>query len=415
MNTEYIAKPTFIEKLAIISLVLLQILSTYGTVSYRNYGILFAYLVSLIVYFKAMSGGCSLNKAMPPKLTRYFVYWIIIHLLSNLSGGYLLPQNILLIIFYYWAFWAVIRQENLPILIKYYKIVAWICIIFFFVQEASVLTTGTRISGIFSFLPYALHAHEYDEFMYRLMASTRSASFFSEPSYFAQYIVPLFAIYLFEEEKEGKYKWSIVSGLTILLTQSGTGIMAAVAVIVFFVKEKINLQSARNMLSSVVIVVSLVVGGFMFSKTEMGQGMLERKSELSLENEGGSRSGYMRMFRGLMLFSEYSFPEMVFGNDNDNDIIRLTQTSAISNDFGDNQDTFFNGVQYCLLRTGIIGLLLLFSVFIDIWKGNSSTGKAIILAFIVLMFLEAVFFANNMLLYLLLANNHKNQDNQLSI
>lgn len=405
VKTQY--KLPFAEKVVVLSLVLYQILASYGTVSYWSYAVIFSYFASILIYCRVLAGHYKIRERVPKRLMQFFAFWLVVHVVTNLSGGLVFPQNILLIMFYYIAFWTAITKDNIHIAIKYYSVVAWICIGFFYIQELSVILTGTRIPGIIPYLPYALHALDYNEFMYRLAVSSRSGSFFSEPAYFAQFILPLLALKVFNSKNKKDYYLAAFVGVTLLLTQTGTGILASIGIIFVFFSSKYRNVNGKSFMSIVASAALLIIGIFLFSRTEMGASMIERQSEMSIENEGGSRSGFMRVYRGFMLFDEYDLIHKIIGNDNDREIARATMSSAISNEFGDNQDTFFNGASYCLLRTGVIGFLLLFGFLISIYKNNSPQGKAIILSFIILMFLEAVFFANNMLLFLIFSQRIK--------
>lgn len=416
MNNQKLAPAPIFDKAVILLLVLTQILKTYGPVSYYNFASIPTYIFGLIFICMLLAGKRRFQsgQSMPKPLVYFFIYWAISHVLTNLHNG-IVPQNVIECSLTFILFWGIVTPDRFPRLLKYYTVVAWICIAFFILQEASYRFTGMRISGIIPGLPIALNTVEdASSFISEKMSGTRSASFFSEPAYLAQYIMPLFAIELFYDKNSKHYLKVLITGLVILLTLSGTGIAAMGMVVMVYV---LSLMVKRSFLSKVVVVIMFITGfvGLPYiMETEIGENLIGRQTEMSMDYEGGSRSGFMRLYRGLYVYDEYSSIEKVFGHDNNAAIQDHIAQSAFAYTFSDNQDTFFNGVQYTLLRTGIVGLIIMSLLFIQIYRKNNVCGRAILFGFIALMFMEAVFFGNNMVLFLILAERMKYQQIQES-
>lgn len=416
MNNQKIAPAPLFDKAVILLLVLTQILKTYGPVSYYNFASIPTYIFGIIFLGMLLSGKRKFKSGltMPKPLVYFFIYWAVAHVLTNLHSG-ILPQNVIEIAVTFILFWGVVTPNQFPRLLKYYTVVAWVCIAFFILQEASYRLTGMRISGIIPGLPIALSSVEdASTFVSEKMIGTRGTSFFSEPAYFAQYVMPLFALKLFYDKSKRHYLKAIIIGLVILQTMSGTGIAAMGMVIMVYV---LSLMVKRSLLSKIVVIF-IFIAGFVglpyIMETEIGETLIGRQVEMSMDYEGGSRSGFMRLYRGLYVYDEYSPIEKVFGHDNNAAIQDHIAHSVFAYTFAENHDTFFNGVQYTLLRTGIVGLIIMTLLFIQIYRNNNVCGRAILFGFIALMFMEAVFFGNNMVLFLILAERMKYQKIQES-
>ena len=416
MKSSVLSPASFFDKVVIWLLVLSQILKTYGTVSYWNFASIPTYILGLVFLFLVISKKRTfrLGTSMPKECFIFFAYWAIVHILTN--QGSVIPYNTIEAALMFVLFWGVVTYEQFPRLVKYYTWTAWVCIAFFAVQEITFRTSGIRISGIFSVLPIALNeVSDASSFIVNKMTSDRGAAFFSEPAYLSQYLMPLLAISLFNKKDKKYILKSVIIVITIFLTASGTGIIAIGAVLAVYM---LYLMTSKSIVSKL-FVMFLFIGTFIFVpyflNTEIGEKMLSRQSELSFEYDSGSRSGFMRLYRGLYVYDDYSVSEKIFGNDNNAAIKEHISHSVFAFTFADDNDTFFNGVQYTLLRTGLIGLLIMIMLHVRIFKQNNSCGRAILMGFVTLMFMEAVFFGNNMILYLIFAERFKNNAQLLEV
>lgn len=408
MISEKLKPCSFFTKATILLLLLSQILKTYGFVSYWNFASIPTFFFASVYLAMIVLNKKKKKVDMPIELTLFFCYWIVVHIFSNIHGN-LFPDTIIQIIISFVLFWGVISAEQIPRLIHYYRIIGAICIAFFFIQEIGYYSTGYRISGIFSFLPIALNSvDDVRSFLTDITTNTRSSSFFSEPAYFAQYIIPLLAIELFYDKSRYHYLYSAIILLAILLASTGSGLVGLSGVAIAYVFSLANNKKRiQQYLAGAFSILLLIVVGYVYLNTSIGDRLSGRKTELSFEYEGGSRSGFMRLYRGFYVFDTYSTHDKIFGNDNNQDIISHIMHSDVYDTFGERNDTFFNGYQYCLLRTGFIGLLILVVLIIRTVKNNSLCGKSIILSFACLMAVEAMFFGNNMILFLILSYRMK--------
>lgn len=149
--------------------------------------------------------------------------------------------------------------------------------------------------------------------------------------------------------------------------------------------------------------ISVVV--YYYVNSEMGLSLLERQNEISMDYEGGSRSGFLRIWRGFYVFDDYSFFEKIFGCPNNMDQLAHVYLSGMI--MGVDAELYFNAFQKILLNTGLVGVGIFVFVCYKIWHNNTICGKAILLTFIVLSFISAIYMTHTMILYLLLADNMK--------
>lgn len=409
MNKLNITPAPIFDKVVLLLLVLSQILKTYGPVSYWNFATIPTYILGFLFVLMVITGkrNFKMGQSIPIALVWFFLYWAVIHIVTNIRSG-IVPQNVIECALTFILFWGVVTPERFPRLLKYYSRVAWICIAFFVLQEASYRFTGMRIPGIMPGFPIALNSVEdANSYIAETIIGTRSASFFSEPAYFAQYIMPLFALELFYDKNKNHYLKAVFIGIVILFTMSGTGIASMGMVFLVYI---LSLMAKRSIVSKLAVIL-LFVGGLLvlpyLAETEIGSSIIGRQAEMSRTYDGGSRSGFMRLYRGLYVYDDYTTIEKIFGNDNNKAIQNHITHSVFAYTFEENHDTFFNGVQYTLLRTGLLGLFIMAMLFIQIYKKNNICGRAILFGFLVLMFMEAVFFGNNMVLFLILAERMK--------
>lgn len=384
------------DKVVTIILLLSPILQTYGWGKFDFAFILTVFLAIIHVFRK----GFQVSKVFPKWLLLYILFWYFSHVLASSSISGFFPLGLFRVLLVYYLFFDCV---NLDYLLSKYKLIAAICIGFFFVQELSMLITHNRISGVFSFLPLALDVDS-EQFFERIITGDRSSSFFSEPAHFVQFLLPLLSI-CFLYYRKAQIIWIIVLISTLLLCQSGNALfgISAVLIVYLFKKGADNAGFRRfgSFFAAFLVVLSL---GYLYLSSERGQDLLLRKDSISLksvEDRGYGGSGFMRVSRGYYVFKEYSTLNKIIGDDNPDDILDAIHQSRASGFFGEN-DMYLNTAQTILCYTGIIGSVLFILVLISLWKSTSVCGKSIVLTFLVLSFIASLFFTETMALYLVL-------------
>lgn len=374
-----------LERLAILSLLLFQILDIYG---YGTLTIGYIFPSILAIYNIVRYKRCGM---FDRKLYAYFVYWIIIHIITASSILGAVPLGIVRLILIYIMFCERIHISNL---LRYYRIIGFVCCAFFLLQEVSYATTGIRISGIIPFLPTVEKFSEINFY-----ESERSSSFFSEPAHFVQFILPLLVIELYRKDSKYHYYYTFLILFCLLLTKSGNAIMGIVVIGVFYlfnkiINEKINV---KNLFLIALFIVGVVVGGQKYVASEIGQSLLERQDQLTMDATTG-RSGFLRIYRGFFVYNEMPLIYKIIGNDNPNELSSYCNKTGLY--FEDENDLYFNTFQTFIIRTGIVGLLIFSLFLVSLYKNNSTECKCISWVFIALSFISSMHFTIPMCLYI---------------
>lgn len=386
----------YFQKLTTWIFVLSPILQTYGWGKYD-----FAFILTSLVGIWALIQSKLYFKYLPQYLLFYFVYWLLIHFVSSTSMVEAMPLGVVKTILVYGAFFSVLK---LPLLIKYYRIVVRICILYFFIQIIFRIATGVNLPGVFTFLPFALNTDASDYYASMLYVE-RVSAFFSEPALFVQYTLPYLCLLLFDNNSQNQKQKveSFIVMAALLLTQSGNALLGLVVVcFVYFMYQMKG--SAIKKWKTIFIVIVFAIGAGVFSRTDMGQKLMSRQDQVhinSVDDLGYSTSGFERVFRGYYFYAEYSTLCKIIGNDNQEYKKVSAEKSKVSTFVGEDY-LYYNTIQGYLLNTGIIGLVIMFFVYKNIWIKTDRCGKCIMATFIALNFISSAYFTEIMCLYLLL-------------
>lgn len=393
-------KVTAIDKISMIVLLLAPILWIYGNPGGWSYEVIFTLPLSFFYFLHYLfsKGNITGSKDPLPKgLLWYFIYWTVLFVLTAMQ----LPLSMIQTYLAFFLFFATFRDEYF---IKIYKAFALICIVFFFVQEASFYLTGIRVSGIMRFLP--LHGEmSMSEKVGMLAESLRSSSFFSEPAHFAQFLLPLFALEIFYDKHKTHILFAVSIGAALLFLRSGNGLLGMAAILVFLIPYYLGRGRKNRILTFVVAALFIGVVAYYYVNSEMGASLLERQDEISMDYEGGSRSGFLRMWRGLFVFEDYSVVEKLVGCPNE-----TTQLSHVASSgmlMVDTAELYFNAFWKILLNTGFIGLGIFIYIIVGLWRGNNVCGKAILASLIALSLIAGIYMSHTMILFLVLAKSMK--------
>ena len=264
------------------------------------------------------------------------------------------------------------------------------------------MITGVRISGALSFLP-KYGAKTMIEYMMLQAESLRSSSFFSEPAHFAQFLLPLFAIELFYDKSKTRNLIAIAIGATLLLLRSGNGLLGMAAVLIFLAPYYYKKGRKNSGLAFIVTALLIGIVGYYYMNSEIGSSLMERQDEISIVYEGGSRSGFLRMWRGLYVYQDYSFLEKLIGCPNETTQLGHVASSGML--MVEHAELYFNAFWKILLNTGIIGLGIFIYIIICLWRGNNLCGKAILASLIALSLIAGIYMSHTMILFLVLAKS----------
>ena len=383
-------------KLATWLLLLSPILQIYGWGQFD-----FAFLSTTFLGIYCLIRGEIKFKSLPRFLLAYFIYWMFVHVVSATSIIGAIPLGAMRCLITFTLFFSII---DLSYLIQVYKKIVLACVLFFYLQFLFGVLLDYHLIGIFPYLPIAFTD---DILLYseRFLTMNRPSSFFSEPAHFAQYIIPYLGIMLFDQYVSNRKKIKKVSYivLTLLLLQSGNALLGLAVLFLGYTISTILENKKRLVLFPLIILGASVLVNF-YSDTAIGEKMLARQVQISsksYQDLGYSTSGYERIYRGYFVYSEYPLMQKVIGNDNPDYKIAASRTSEVAATFKEN-DLYFNTIQSFLLNTGLLGLLLMVSVLLGIWKKTNACGKSILSVFIAFSTMSAMYFSATMCLYLII-------------
>ncbi len=276
-------------------------------------------------------------------------------------------------------------------LLNYYSKIVMISCGFFIIQELSYYLTGERIVGILSFLPTIYNFDDSTIFFENIKFSTRAASFFLEPSYFAQLLFPYIVYNLFSKDIS-KIKNAILVSSVMLFIKSGNGSILLIIIYIcwlIFGKVKLKQRLITFFIGFIGLILVLIIDNSLIDT------LLSRTSELQSYkgNEKYMSSGFMRMFRGYYIFNDLPLINKIFGAHND----LIEYYRARSMYFLIDGDKFFNGFQSLLLHNGLIVTILYLIHLLKL--GNKTSDKRIIaftICIIYLLFSESYYLSSRL-------------------
>lgn len=313
-----------------------------------------------------------------------FVYvcliWIYHH---HFELWTLIPPGGWLFFLFFLALTGGVLAFDLQLLKKYMRWVVLISAALFWVQFSLKLATG---SHVFCFVPNLTGAFTYEGMSYAELAAhqmlgSRPCSIFLEPSYMAYYYVSYLALVWFETNRKEKWlnKENILIIFSLVALKSGSGMVGLAvlfAVKIFIIFWNVNVVRRFIMIMLSVPLVAAII--YMYVGSEMGQEMLSRTEEFSIEGA----SGFTRVVGGYLMFDQLNLDEQIVG------------IPDVRNRFGiemyDGRLIFYvNGVQTILLSLGYIGALLYILFYRNLFCRTSLISRMCIIVLFVMGLLES--------------------------
>lgn len=350
-------------------------------------------------------------QSTPKLLLIYMGYAYLIQLLSFNSIYSIIPIGFLLNVIGVLFFYGCVRYDYI---LRIYKTIASFSIVFFFIQTLAFYLAGVHINGVLEFLPLALNVDS--SWILEHKMADRFSSFFSEPAHFAQFLLPLLCYFVFSEKESSRKRivWSTIMVVVLILLKSGNGFLGLIAVFVsygiyIFIIKSISVKK----IALVVIALPLIFYlGSTYLKTETGVELLERSNTIGANSENSYKgSGYMRTWRGWLLFFDLPLKNQVFGVGDNQNLVSSISSSSIWTDFIDEDDTYLNGIQAMFVNTGYVGAILFALFIISLWKGNSFEGKTQLVVLLVLSLISANYLSETMVLSLLMSQFSRSKQN----
>lgn len=326
----------------------------------------------------------------------------LISFVTGLPGNYMtsfIPVNLL---FYSTAFCILLPNLDMELVLKYYRILVFLAVAFFFFQEFSYFTLGSRPTF---YLPLEMYYEDTDmsSFSESREELNRSSSFFLEPAHFAQYILPYYCLKVCRclRSKIVTFEFVVLSG-ALLLLQSGSGYMgfAAIWISILFMRGLVSYKIKIAIFS--VFMCALVLVVVMFINNPIILDVLSRFDEITtLEvTSTGHQSGFLRIWRGYFIYGIMAPIYKIFG-------VGVGSIEYISNlvyiPGSRYEGAYMNGFQTLLISGGIIGTTLFFIFIYRICKNMSAEGVVVIICMMTMFFIENMMFTPKMLLFILIA------------
>ena len=391
-------KTDIFQKIVAITLLLTPILQIYGWGKF-NFSFIITTILCLINLLFRKRG---INR-IPKALLAYFVFCFFSHAVNASTFMQVLDFGTIRMLLILILFYDCIK---LTFFVKVYRRIAFICILFFFIQEICYYLQGVRFIGIIPYLPIALNVDSISSFIMDMSSYERSSSFFSEPAHFAQFLLPLLAIELLGFEKKNWISISIIT-TTLILTRSGNALFGIAIIIISYIIYIYN-NKHKNFFNRLVIgSFSVVVVAFCiyyFSSTEIGKNLMQRQETITNNsNVEFASSGFIRIWRGYYVFDEYDIIHKIIGNDNPDYLTSKINNSRVSRLF-DKNDRYFNGIQQILVNSGYIGLFIFVILVCQTWKQTNKCGKTLLSIMIMLSLIASTYFSPTMIIPLVISS-----------
>ena len=213
-------------------LLLYPILYTYGWGFFS-----FGFIPTILLMISYWIFNRHLYLQYPKVLFLYISYFLIARVLCATSLSTLIAPSTTSMMVVLGFFLFCLRNADIKLFLRCYRIIAFTCIIFFFFQELMYYTIGYRFSGILTVFPLTLGGVDgIDASVWEMarMSAERSSSFFSEPAHFVQFLLPLLILeFLFVSKKRAYLRGSVIA-ITLLALQSGNALIGLAVFSVFF-------------------------------------------------------------------------------------------------------------------------------------------------------------------------------------
>jgi len=384
-----------LRKLLTLCLILYPITSIYG---FEKISLGMIFILSIIILLILKNG---IKMEFPKYMGTYAIYMIFTRFLWGLSVNLADIVSLNILTFFITLGFAC-KYFDFDFGIRTYRIIGFLASIFFLVQLITLYSFGFGLSGILPKVPLTFIPNiETDSYRDFISGGFRQSSFLREPAYFAQFLLPILVIELFDKKRKGiHYISALFITLVILLGASGCGFVGLVVIWTSWLFLEFKNGAKGNKILVLFLILSFVfMYGPAFMLSERGEAITKRIYGVRTMDES-SISSYVRTYRGYYVFDEYNWFEKLFGINNPKLQIEKVKGSPVRFLFGN--EMYFNGIQSVLILTGFIGFVLLFLSYRSLWVNNSDTIKVLLLLFIVESLIEAIFLNASMLVYLIL-------------
>lgn len=377
-----------IKKVYHILLALYPILSGYGFSAQLDFGTILIFGLGCIYFLK---------KRENVRLVSFRGYLLFFFVAVSFSLFFLktFPTRLLLFSI---NLWIAIALVDVDLLKKYYFRTVTVCCAYFVLQEITYRLMGSRISGLTTLVP-TIYGSFSEKYIAIQKIVPRSASFFLEPSYFAQFLFPYIVLKLFSTEKKN-IRSAVLVSFVMLLTKSGSGALLLMIIWGFWF-------FCSNVKTSIKITIGISGTLVLLAMLFLGEGILNaltnRVSEVTSTTNtfkgDGETSGFIRFYRGYYLYADLPWFNKLFGSTKE-----TISMAMLKSQFLWSRDSFMNGMQTLLIYHGLFVCVLYMRHLILLFKGHLKKKELILLVmgFIYLMLSESYYLCSRAFVTLLL-------------
>lgn len=380
MNTTQSMKSKKIDILPVIFIATAPILSPYALAGSLSLTLIFG-LACALIYFVFYKPSLLVESKH-----YLFIVMLVVLILLSFNGFFVLNELaalansllVLVIVFLcYMLSWRMVKFDSV---VKVSTVIAWVSVFFAGYQWLVTIRGGVAPLGQLPFFDLTTGwVPEHWGFRFN--------SFFSEPSYFALYLLPLFAYHL----KKNSFVHTFVMAVGIVLSSSSLGALGMILVVLCNL-----LFDARYRVRTIMAVAALsLILGVIYTSLPAVQTVVGRTVQKILSIEDNS----LRVVGYLDYYQMYSPKEMLFG-------VGMNQFQNYMGQRGIFVYNYSNTVVYMLLQSGLLGLLTMLGYFGWLAKyavKNKSVAFALIcvllLAFDYAMFSHRFYFLLYFVLY----------------
>lgn len=346
------------------------------------------FLVVIVINLKHLKISKTFLKKMVP-LFGFVVYCLLYPLVFsefNIHFSYIaLVTGIIRFLFYVVVTLLIVSLNvlNNNTFIVQYKYLGIIASSYLVLQFFVHLLLGSVLPWRLPFLSVYAEGYTQIDFISNFSIFYRPYSFFLEPGYYVQYMLPIFIFTVFNLKNKKNLFLSIFFTVCFFLSTSGQGII--ICIIIWFI---IIFRYLKNTIKQTSIKKIFIVSSFPF----IGYTIFQIISSFEFINKslnrlfiGDQASINSRLLSPIQLFKNLSFPQKFFGIGYNN----------IRNSLG--EAAVSNSVMYILLVSGIIGAGFIFIYLVGLLSisiKNLET-KILVMIFIILIFITGIFTSLN--------------------
>lgn len=373
--------------------------------------------ISLAELFIIFCGTLCLQRKgnLRPYFFTYVIYSLIITFCSLVLGYNdfsLSLRTIMSFLMFIYFFSVVPYIGKIGQVLKYLLVIGNISCIFLIFQYLVLSISGYIVPGVLSFLPLSNEINT-EEFLVNITGRDRLSSFFTEPAHFCEFLVIVLTIRLFLNKQEIKsVVLAIMYTICIIISKSAIGFASILFIWGIWLIKVTDLWSKHKFLF-LVITLLIVIGIIPILAIIGDDSIINRFTQISFTPEASNNgfSSYIRVLRGYIPFMESNMIVKLFGggigsiysfvNNNPNTDFLL---------YVDYNIDYLNSVQYVLLYTGIIGLIIMGKHLYKLYIKTVDVGKILLLVSLLQMFACGYFFSMNFLIVMYIVINCKKND-----